>query len=301
MEKRRVGLTNIYVSTLGLGCASFWGKESFDENKAIFIVHKAIERGVNLFDTGHSYSNGNAEKRLNKALRSVANKNDLVISTKAGTRIGTKGKLYKDFSPEWIRTSCQQSLTTLGVDSIALFHLHGPNIKDFTPDLLDELNKLKVEGLIQAYGVNSFDEKVLQHILEMNFFDFIMPDYNALKRESLITSFCQNGIGVLAGAALANSLFSNRIFKIRKTQDVWYLLRALKNFRGQLIKGISFRFINHYDDITGAQIALAYIIQNKNISCAVFGTTNEAHLNENLLASEITLSKEILNDIHNRG
>ncbi len=183
MEKRRVGLTDIYVSTIGIGCASYWGKEQFDENKAIAIVHKAIEKGVNLFDTGHSYSNCNAEKRLNKALCSVANKENLVISTKAGTRIGKKGKLYKDFSPKWIRTSCQQSLATLGIDSISLFHLHGPNIKDLTPELLDELNKLKTEGLIQAYGVNSFDEKVLQYILQMNFFDFVMPDYNVLSCE----------------------------------------------------------------------------------------------------------------------
>lgn len=303
MEKRRVGLTDIFVSTIGLGCASYWGKEQFDENKAISIVHKAIEKGVNLFDTGHSYSNGNAEIRLKKALKGINNKENLVISTKAGTRIGRKGQLYKDFSPQWIRKSCQQSLTTLGVDSISLFHLHGPNIKNFTPELLDELTKLKAEGLIQAYGVNSFDEEVLQHILQMDFFDFVMPDYNvlSLEREPLIDSFFQKGIGVLAGAALANSLFSNRIFKIRKAQDLWYLLRAIKNFRSKLLKGMSYRFMNQYDDITGAQIALAYVIQNKNVVSAVFGTTDEKHLNENLQASEIMLPKNILNEIHYRA
>ncbi len=115
---------------------------------------------------------------------------------------------------------------------------------------------------------------------------------------SVINSFGQKGVGILAGAALANSLFSNRIFKIRRTQDVWYLLRALKNFRSKLIKGMSYRFMNYYDDITGAQIALAYVIQNKNIASAVFGTTDEAHLNENLLASKITLPEEILSKIH---
>ena len=302
MEKRRVGLTNIYVSSIGIGCASYWGKEHFAENKAIAIVHKAIEKGVNLFDTGHSYSNGNAERRLNKALHGIKNKETLVISTKAGTRIENKGKLYKDFSPKWIRASCQQSLTTLGIDSIALFHLHGPTIHHLTPELLDELNKLKTEGLIQAYGVNSFDDDVLHYVLQMNFFDFVMPDYNVLscEREPLIASFFQKGIGVLAGAALANSLFSNRVFKIRKAQDVWYMLRALKNFRNKLIKGMSYRFMNHYEEITGAQIALAYVIQNKNIASAVFGTTDEVHLNENLLASEIILPKEILTKIYSR-
>jgi len=302
MKQRKLGKTDIHVSEIGLGCASYWGKEKFSEKAAINIVAKAIDKGVNLFDTGHSYSDGNAEVRLGKALAGIRDKSKIAISTKAGTRIADNGKLYKDFSPEWIRESCHQSLTKIGIDSIALFHLHGPSVSDLSTEVLEELRKLKSEGLIQSIGVNSFDDVVLKRILELDSFDFVMPDYNILarEREPLIDKFYEKGIGVIAGAALADSLFSNRIFKIKSSKDLWYLARALKNFRGKLIKGFSYRFMNDYTEITGPQIALAYILQNKKITSAVFGTTSEKHLLENIAAAEMKLADDILNKIRSK-
>jgi 1-deoxyxylulose-5-phosphate synthase len=302
MKQRRLGKTNIYLSEIGLGCASYWGKEKFDEAQAISVVSKAIEYGVNLFDTGHSYSDGNAEIRLGKAIAHVKDKSSLAISTKAGTRIAPTGKLYKDFSPEWIRESCQLSLTKIGVSHISLFHLHGPSINDLTSAMLTELLKLKSEGLVQAIGVNSFDDAVLNRVLELECFDFVMPDYNVLtrEREPLIEAFYEKGIGVVAGAALADSLFSNRIFKIKSFKDVWYLARALKNFRGKLIKGFSYRFINSYEEMTGPQIALAYVLENPKITSAVFGTTSDKHLLENIAAADMKLANDILNVIRSR-
>jgi 1-deoxyxylulose-5-phosphate synthase len=303
MKKRQLGDTNIFLSEIGLGCASYWGKEKFSEKTAINIVAKAIDKGVNLFDTGHSYSDGNAEVRLGKAVSGVRDKSNLAISTKAGTRIAPNGSLYKDFSPMWIRESCYQSLNKIGIDSIALFHLHGPTIADLNAEVLNELLKLKSEGLIQSIGVNSFDDVVLDKVLELDCFDFVMPDYNvlSLEREPLIEKFNKKKIGVLAGAALADSLFSSRIFKIKSAKDLWYLARALKNFRKKLIKGYSYRFMNGYEEITGPQIALAYILRNEKISSAVFGTTSEKHLLENIEASNMILAEEIAEKIRSKN
>ncbi len=299
MKKRQLGRTAVCVSEIGLGCASYWGKEKFAEKEAIHIVAKAIDQGVNLSDTGHSYSDGNAEIRLGKALTGIGDKSGIAVSTKAGTRIADNGRLYKDFSPKWLRESCQQSLTKIGVDSIALFHLHGPTVDDLNPEVLEELQKLKAEGLVQSIGVNSFDDVVLKRILELGCFDFVMPDYNILarEREPLIDMFHEKGIGVVAGAALADSLFSNRIFNVKSSKDLWYLARALKNFQGKLVKGFSYRFVNDSKEITGPQIALAYILQNKKISSAVFGTTSEKHLLENIAAAQMTVPEDILNKI----
>jgi aryl-alcohol dehydrogenase-like predicted oxidoreductase len=299
MKLRKLGKTNIHVSEMGLGCASYWGKKRFDEKEAINIVATAIDKGVNLFDTGHSYSDGNAEIRLGKALAGVREKSRILISTKAGTRIANNGKLYKDFSPGWIRESCRQSLAKLGVESIALFHLHGPNAYNLTDEVLWELQKLKSEGLIQSFGVNCFDDVILKKILDLDFFDFVMPDYNILnrEREPLIDMFHERGVGVLAGAALADSLFSNRVFKVRSFKDAWYLARALKNFRGKLARGFSYRFVNYYENFSGAQIALAYVLRNKNIASALFGTTSRKHLLENIAASDMRLPEDIVSRI----
>lgn len=299
MKKRRLGTTDIHVSEIGFGCASYWGKAQFDERVAIDLVRRAHEQGVTLFDTGHSYSDGSAELRLGRAINGMAGKDDLAISTKAGTRIDANGRLYKDFSPAWLRSSCEESLRKIGIDAIPLFHLHGPMVSDLNDDVIAELQQLKTRGLVRAIGVNSFDDEVLEHILGMNTFDFVMPDYNILsrERESLIDRYHARGIGIVAGAALADSLFSNRIFKIRSAKDLWYLARALKNFRAKLIRGFYYRFINNHPDITGPQVAIAYILRNQKISSAVFGTTSTQHLGENLDAVSMTIPSELLDRI----
>ena len=128
-----------------------------------------------------------------------------------------------------------------------------------------------------------------------------MLDYNILAqdREPMIDKLHNKGIGVIAGAALADSLYSNRIFQIRGVKDLWYLARALKNFRGKLIKGRSFQFVNNVPNMTGAQIAIAYVLKNQKISSAIFGTTSEDHLLENLKGMEITLPEELVQRIKN--
>lgn len=299
MKKRKLGRSDLQVSEIGFGCASYWGKAQFDEKRAIDLVHQACERGVTLFDTGHSYSNGHAEARLGRAIKGLPGKENLAISTKAGTRIDAHGKLYKDFSPTWLRASCEESLRKIGIDAIPLFHLHGPTVRDLNDDVIAELEQLKARGLVRAIGVNSFDDTVLEHILGMAAFDFIMPDYNILskEREPLIDRYHELGIGIIAGAALADSLFSNRIFKIRSTKDLWYLARALKNFRGKLVRGFSYRFVNDHPDISGPQVAIAYILRNPKVCSAVFGTTSPKHLEENLAAASKMIPQALLDRI----
>jgi 1-deoxyxylulose-5-phosphate synthase len=299
MNKRVLGSTNIKISEIGLGCASYWGKKIFSEAQAIKIVHTALDKGINFLDTGHSYSDGNAEHRLGKALIDITNKNDLCISSKAGTRIHSNGNLYKDFSPKWIEESCHLSIKNIGLDHLPLFQLHGPAISDLNDELLDKLLRLKQEGTIGAIGINTFDDDVIEHIIHLKVFDFIMLDYNILTqhREPVIDRLYGKGIGVIAGAALADSLYSNRIFKIRGLKDLWYLARALKNFRDKLVKGRSFQFVNHIENMTGAQIAIAYVLNNPKISTTVFGTTSETHLLENLQGQSMTLSTELIDRI----
>jgi aryl-alcohol dehydrogenase-like predicted oxidoreductase len=296
MRYRLLGKTGIAVSEIGLGCASYWGKASFSESTAIEIVRVAVANGVTLFDTGHSYSGGNAEVRLGRAIRSVRHDSALVVSTKAGTRIADSGRLYKDFSPEWIRKSCRLSLQNLGMESLGLFQLHGPAIGDLRSELIDELCLLKSEGLVRAIGVNSFDRNVLEHVLKTKAFDFVMLDYNILTRrqEDLIDRLYDGSIGVIAGSALANSLFSNRILKITSHRDLWYFARAVVNFREKFKNGFAYRFINQCEAMTGPQVAMAYVLANNKVSAGVFGTTSIDHLLENIVASDLVIPDQLM-------
>lgn len=295
MNSRKLGNTNIVLSEIGFGCASVWGKKFFGEEEAISLFHKAVAEGITFFDTGYSYDE--AEVRLGKGLQQIGDENrkNLVIATKCGTRISDTGKYYHDWSVEWMKQSVDISLKRLHTDYLDMIHLHGPSISELSDDIIRFMQNLKEQNIAKAVGVNSFDTDVLSYICDNKLFDFVMLDYNIMRqdREELIKKLYKNGIGIIAGAALAQSLYSNRVFKIREKKDIWYLLRALKNFRGHMIEGKDYRFLNHVEGFTGNQLALRYVLDDPCITSAVFGTTNPEHLVENIKAADIQMPEKV--------
>lgn len=301
MNKRQLGNTNLYLSEIGYGCASIWGKSFFPEKESIKLFEEAVERGITFFDTGYSYDN--AEERLGKCLRQIGNdkRKELTIASKCGTRISNQGKYYHDWSVEWMKRSVDISLNRLHTDYLDMLHLHGPTVLEMTDEVVQFMRNLKEQGVVRAIGVNSFDTDVLTYICKNKLFDFVMLDYNIMRqdREPLINAMNKNGIGVIAGAALAQSLYSNRVFKIKSKKDIWYLLRALKNFRGHIKDGLSYRFMNNVPNFTGNQLALRYVLDNHGITSAVFGTTSIEHLRENIKACDLEMPKNIRKQIKN--
>lgn len=299
MKTRVLGTSGIQVSEVGLGCASYWGKPRFDEEYALRLYAVAREQGVNFFDTGHEYSGGNAELRLGKALLRDQHREQVHISSKAGTKLDSNGRTRKDFSVAWLEKSFHLSLKRIGVDSLTVFQLHGPRVSDLNDDVLNFLTSLKTRGLVRMIGVNTFDDDVIEAVAELGIFDCIMIDYNVLRqdRDRQIDRLHNAGVCVLAASALAESLYSNRIFKVRGIRDLWYLARAVRKFPDQIVKGMSFRFLNRLDDMTGAQAALSYVLNNRKVAAAFIGTTSEHHLAENLKASGIELPESLLQKI----
>ncbi len=302
LKENALGGTGISVTCLGFGCASIWGKNIISDREAQNLFEKAYDLGIRYFDTGHSY--GNAEKRIGNILKTsnTIKRENIVISTKFGTRLAGR-KLVHDVSPEWMRKSVKLSLRRMGTSYIDCLQIHGPRILDFTNELYQELNDLKSKGIVRAVGANSFDTNVLEFICSERKLDFVMLDYNIMnqEREALIRRLYENGIGIIAGAPLAESLYSNRIFKIKNIKDIWYFARALKNFRRQLIQGRKYRFINHIDGLSGTQIALKYVLDNPMVSSAVFGTASMIHLEENVKSCHIQIPKEILKEIRQQN
>lgn len=299
MLYRSLGKTGLRVSEIGFGCASYWGKKVFDEAAAIGLVHAAVDHGVTLFDTGASYSGGNAEPRLGKALAGLNNKHELVIATKAGSYTDDQGKWREDFSSLGVRRTVEASLTRLGLNAIPLLHLHGPEITHITDDLLDTLTRLKEEGKVLHLSVNSFDEKVIRYVMTLPMFGAVMIDYNLLRpeRERIITTLSERNFGILAGMALGGGLFLKRKFRIHGVQDLWYLARAWKNHRSDIRRGRKLHFLEHQGPLTGGEIALAWVLRNPEISCAVLGTTRMPHLLTNLRASGRIVDDELLQKI----
>lgn len=297
MLYRPLGRTGLTVSEIGFGAASWWGKPRFAEREALGLVHAALDGGITLFDTGASYSGGEAEPRLGRALKG-RRLSRVVIATKAGT-FAANGRVGRDFTSAAIIASAERSLGNLGLEVLPLLQLHGPSIEEL--DRLGEtLEALKTRGVARALGVNSFDPAVIEHALSLTVIDTVMIDYNVLRpdREPLIARAVAAGKGVLAGMPLAMGHLSPR--RVRAPRDVWYLARGWLRHRREMAQGADFRFLDETPGMTGAQAALAYVLANSGVSCAVTGVTRQRHLIDNLAASGCGLPPETLSAIRQR-
>ena len=297
MQYRPLGKTGLIVSEIGLGCASWWGQKAFNERQAVGLVHAALDNGVTFFDTGAAYSGGEAEPRLGRALTG-RNLDGVVVATKAGTRHDGR-RVIRDFSLKGIETSVERSLSNLGLETLPLLQLHGPAAGELDDKMLTMLEGLKRRGLVQALGVNSFDPALIEHVIGLPVFDVVMVDYNVLRpeRAPLIAKAAAQGKGVLAGMALAMGHANRQVLRLRAPRDVWYALRALKNHRADIAKGARFGFLSQIPGMSGSQAALAYVLGDPNVACAVVGTTRLAHLMDNIGASGTKLSRETLDRI----
>jgi len=295
MQCRPLGRTGLSVSELGFGCASWWGKPRFDERTALGLVHEALDRGVTLFDTGASYSAGEAEPRLGRALRGRDTSN-LVIATKAGTYHAGRGRIARDMSPTAVVASAERSVRNLGLQTLGLLQLHGPAAQELDDAMLAALEGLKARGIARAIGLNSFDPAVIEHAIGQPAIDVVMVDYNVLRpeREPLIARAAAAGKGVLAGMPLAMGHTRPLLSRLRGPQDLWYAARAVAKHRDELARGRRFRFLHRLPDMTGSQAALAYVLANPVVSAAVFGATRMEHLRENLAASGRPLSDAVM-------
>lgn len=294
MRFRPLGRTGLTVSEIGFGCASYWGKPRFPEPTAMGLVHQALDLGVTLFDTGASYSAGEAEPRLGRALKG-RDVSRLVISTKAGTYHAGGGRIGRDFSAEGLIRSAEASLKRLGLETLPLLQLHGPGLADLTDEALAALTALKGRGLALSVGLNSFDPAVLDHAIGLGVFDVMMVDYNVVRpeRAPLIARAASAGMGVLAGMPLAMGHTGLQVARLRRPQDLWYAARGLVRHRAEVRAGAAFRFLHRQAGITGSQAALAHVLADANVACAVFGTTRPAHLAENAAASGMVLSEAL--------
>jgi 1-deoxyxylulose-5-phosphate synthase len=293
MLHRPFGATGLTVSELGYGCAGWWGRPMFPEREAHWLVHRALELGVTVFDTGSSYARGEAEARLGRAL-AARDTGGLLIATKAGT-LFRDGRIRRDFSPDAIEASVHQSLRKLGLGSLPLLQLHGPIVEDLGEGLVERLEQLRARGDVRFLGVNSFDPAVIGHAIGMPVFDAVMIDYNLMRpeRAPLVAAAAAAGKAVLAGMPLAMGYFRKRRLGGLGLRDLWYAARALARHREDFQRGRRFSFVEDEPGWTGAQVALAYVLADRNVASAVFGATRRQHLQDGLAASGRLLPAEL--------
>ena len=307
MKYRRLGSTDLNVSEISIGCSAYWGDTKFPERKAAEIINEAFDRGVNFFDTGHNYSNFNAEPRLGRILKDIIAKNGrskVVISTKGGGIIGRAPILSRrsvktrDLSPDAIEASCHASIKNLQCDYLDIFQLHGVFQDEISDELIDRLSIMKKRGMFRYLGINSHAKSELEYIARHpEIFDMVLLDYNVLQldREEMIDKLHEAGIGVVAGTVLAQGhLVKGQIGSIKNGSFFWYLARSLLKPTSRRLANASKdmrEVLSSISEMSSAQAAFAYILANTKISSCVFGTTNINNCIEIIEASGKQLSE----------
>ena len=323
METREIA-KDIKISRLGMGCWSFGGGEYWGEQNqkdVEIVVHKAIENGVNFFDTARMYNDGESEKSLGLALRD--RRNLAVICSK----VSPAKAYYKTLKEE-----CEISLKNLCTDYIDIYMIHWPinpfGVKHFTDDseiianpptaeeAFRALSDLKKEGKIRLVGVSNYGVTQMREALDL------CPElkvnemtYNIISRaiEEEILPFChEKNISMITSMSLMQGVLTGRYNQIEDIPPHQAHSRHFKNDRGQ---GTSRHYENGAEDeitevlktlneiskdlnISVAQLSIAWVFANKQVDCALLGSRNEAELTENIQAAEINLPPDIVEKIN---
>ena len=230
LEKRELGNTGLQVTRLGLGCAALGGLYGdIPEEQATAVVRRALDLGLNLFDTAPLYGSGRSELRLGRALKGVP-RDSYVLATKVGRiLVPTEGKdrgqeIFEnappfkpvfDFSYEGVMRSFESSLERLGVDRIDILHIHDPDdhydeaIKGAYP----AIDKLRSQGVIRAVsaGMNQW-EMLVRFAREGRFDCFLLAGrYSLLEQESMdeLLPLCiEKKIGIMAGGTYNSGILA---------------------------------------------------------------------------------------------
>ncbi len=279
------------ISALGFGCAGVWAKPYFDKDIAEVMLRDAFERGVNHFDTSPSYGFTHGEQRLGCLVR-AADRDELVISTKLGSNI-FDGRLVRDFSNEAMDRTLRESSERLGTDWFDIVYLHGPTVTDLNDRVFRYLDRLKANGRITYSGVNSFDDKVLERVIDSPI-DAVMLQYNAEDQRcwKMIDRLHAAGKIILSGTALVRGKFDPLTFLPRDRASLFYFARMARYEPLFLWEGYKLRKHLLTVDQSFQATLIQFPLGHPKILSTFFSTKNPIHLAENIAAGHYAMSDQ---------
>jgi len=293
-----LGHSTLKVNRIGLGCmgmSEFYG--SFDEEESINTLHKAIDLGVNFFDTADMYGWGANERLLGKAFK--GRWDDVILATKFAVMRGPNGEfLGLNGKPEYIRQACDQSLQNLGVETIDLYYMHRQDPKVEIEEIVGAMSDLVKQGKVKHIGLSEVNAETLRRAHAVHPITALQTEYSLWSREpeQEIFDVCKElGITFVAYSPLGRGFLTGAI-KSRadlETND-WRL--TLPRFTDEAIKE-NLKFVKVVEQIaqdkkvSKAQVALAWVLSQNDEIITIPGTRKVHRLEENLGAFMMELTK----------
>ena len=265
MEYKKLGNSELSISRIGLGCMSL------EEESAAAVLAKAVERGINFFDTADLYEKGRNEEWVGQALKPFRRK--IIIATKVGNQWRPDGTGW-DWNPRkrYILSAVEKSLQRLQTDYIDLYQLHGGTTSDPVAETMEAFEILKQQGKIRYYGISSIRPNVIRKWVESSGLVSVMMQYSLLDRrpeESCFSLLRQHNIGVLARGSIAQGLLVNKGAKPYLGHPESTVARA-----AEAIRSLS------HPQRKPVQTALRFVLQHDAVTAAVAGVRTLQQLEE---------------------
>ena len=313
LEKRRLGKTRLFVSEIGLGGWELGGLTTIngipltygdvDSKVASNIIKTALRLGVNTFDTADSYSLGNSERRLGVALKEK--RSSVNLFTKAGVVPSFIEPLptETDLSYYHLMASLDRSLKRLNTDHVELFQAHKPpkSENDFK-SIEKAFNRIKKEGKAQYCGVSvGLEYQTGIELIKRGFVDTIQLYFSLLEfkpLEELLPLAKRNGVGIIVAEPLSQGFLSGN-YKLNHSfpkTDIRSISYSQDQIKKKIERSRQFQFLLN-EKRTMNQVAIAYVLSQKEVSTCIPGSKSAEHVISNVNASKTRLTSDELKAI----
>ncbi len=293
-----LGNSTVSVNRIGLGCmgmSEFYG--SFDESESIKTLHKAIDLGVNFFDTADMYASGANEKLIGNAFK--GRWSDVILATKFGVMRGSNGEwLGLNGQPEYIKKACEQSLLNLGTESIDLYYMHRQAPDVDIEVIVGAMADLVKQGKVKYIGLSEVNAETIRRAHKVHPITAIQSEYSLWSREpeQEIFDVCKElGITFVSYSPLGRGFLTGTI-KNRSDFEAGDFRLSNPRFTEKAINE-NIKFVDVIDQlakakgVTIAQIALSWILSHNDEITAIPGTRKIHRLEENLGAYNVVLTQ----------
>src|SRR5208282_2869909 len=298
MEKRKLGAQGLEVSELGLGCmgmSQFYGPR--DDIESIATLERAIELGIDFFDTADVYGVGHNEELVGKGLKKFRDR--VTIATKFGNLVLPDGKRAINGRPEYVRSACDASLKRLGIDQIDLYYQHRVDKTVPIEDTVGAMADLVRQGKVRYLGLSEAGAKTIRRAHATHPITALQSEYSLWTRDyedEVIPTLRELGIGFVPFSPLGRGFLTGTVRDLPADDMRRFISPRFdnENVERNLKVVDRIREIAEGKRITPSQLALAWVLAQGKDMVPIPGTKRRTYLEENVAAAGIRLSKSDL-------
>jgi aryl-alcohol dehydrogenase-like predicted oxidoreductase len=302
VEYRRLGRSGLQVSVVGIGCNNFGGR--IDADQTATVVNKALDLGINLFDTADVYGNrGVSEEFLGRALK--GRRRDAVVATKFGSTMG-EGPHWSGGSRRYIYDAVHDSLRRLGTDYIDLLQIHQPDPQTPIEETLRALDDLVRAGEVRYIGNSNYSAAQVTEAAWVAKTEHLTPyisaqnQYNLLDRRieaELLPACVKYGLGMLPYFPLASGFLTG---KYHQGEQAPAGTRLAGPMGGRMLTEGNFETLQKLQAVADnachsmLELAMSWLAQQPAVASVIAGATRPEQVEQNAAAVGWTLSADEL-------